>query len=223
MLDLDHQHAGKAGRGPVAEELVRVLGLHAVVAVEPEACAVDARDRGVRRCLPPAADGLGEVAVKDHQRIARVGVLVEPLRQQHMGAEEYRPTPELGQQPALNTLVADVPGRRGIGNGWNLLIEHQSRRGGSEPAIDSDPTGRAVPVAGLSVPLLPFASIRGELEHAAVRQPECFVAVEHCLDPVAAGRQRAQAPDGISERRRSHPLAAPRAPAFHVETEDLLG
>lgn len=77
----------------------------------------------VRRLFAEAADRLGEVPVEDHERLARVRVLVEAERKEHVGAQKDVAAPELRQALAADTLVPDpVRGGR-IGYGWDHPVE----------------------------------------------------------------------------------------------------
>jgi hypothetical protein len=118
VLDLEHEEARKAGAGPGLVELVRLLLLDPVVAVQAEALAVVWLQVGIRRHLAEALERVREVAVVHDQRIARLRMLVEAVRQQHDGAELHRPAPELREQlgepaacdcgtPDLRTRVAE--------------------------------------------------------------------------------------------------------------------
>ncbi len=98
VLNLDDQHPRKARRNPLLIELVGLLLLDAVVAGQVEALAVVGLQIRVGRRGAEVAEIIHKMVVKDDQREARVGVLVEALGHQHDGAQEHRPAPEFGQQ-----------------------------------------------------------------------------------------------------------------------------
>ena len=162
VLDLDHDDAREAGSRPLLVELVRVLLLDDVVAGEVEAGGEVGLQCRVRRLGTEAGERVRKVPVIDEQRIARLGMRVPALGQQHVGADVHRPAPELRQQLALDALVADVfrVGRpRDLGDD---LVE----RDGHRPALRLDAhLGRgAVEVAGRAVPLLALATVHRQLD-----------------------------------------------------------
>ena len=109
VLDLDDEEAREARARPVLVELVRLLLLDAVVAVELEALAsTRASGSGSGGVSRKPSKVVREVAVEDRQRVARLGMLVEALGQQHVRAEVHRPAPELRQPLALDPDVLDV-------------------------------------------------------------------------------------------------------------------
>jgi len=177
---------------------VGVLLLDPVVAVQVEALAVLAGLGGVRRLRPEAAEVGREMPVVDHQRIARVGVALIALRQEDVGSESDRPAPKPAEPLGGDGEVLDVFGVRGLRDRRDLLVQGQRDRsplGG----IQLHPARRAVEVARLAAPLLPFPPVRRQLDGVAVGAVEGLVAVEQRLDPVAALRQAREVPNRIPE------------------------
>ncbi len=123
VLNLDHEHSGEARAGPVLVELIGILLLDPVVALELEPSARVRHQVGIGRRFPPSADRLRKVPVRDHQGIAGVGVLVEALGQEHVRAKIDWAAPELGEKPALDPHVLDVLGLLGRRNRGDLLIQ----------------------------------------------------------------------------------------------------
>ena len=198
MLDLDDDRAREAGRRPVLVELVGLLLLDPVVALELEALAVLRLQVRVRRHLAEAADRLGEVAVEDDERVARVGVLVEAERQEDVRAEEDVAPPELRQALAADALVLDVLRRGRLGNGRDHLVEDDRDRVRTR-RVDLDLLRGAVQVAGREVPVLAFAAVHRQLDRVPVRAVERLVAVEDGLDEIRALRDAREALEGVAE------------------------
>ena len=71
--------------------------LDPVVAGKVEAGGVLALQVGVRRFFPPIPEGVGEVAVVDGDRVARLRMLVEAVGYEEPGPEFGGSPPELGQ------------------------------------------------------------------------------------------------------------------------------
>ncbi len=76
------------------------------------------------------------MAVKDHQRIAGIGVVLEAVRQQDVGAQVHGSAPEFAEQFALDADVFHVPGVGGWFDWRDDLIEldRDNRVGGAGPA-----------------------------------------------------------------------------------------
>ncbi len=193
MLDLDQQHAREARRDPVEVRLPGVLLLDPVVALEPEALAVVRLEAGIGRQLAEAGRVRRKMAVRNHERIARLGMLVESPRQPHPGTEMDLATPEPRQALAADAHVTDVLGllllerldRR------NLLVKHE-RDAALAARLDAHRHRRRIEIAGLAVPDLSLALVRRQAEPAAIAANEGLVAVQHRLDPVLPGRQQLQ-------------------------------
>ena len=123
VLDLDDQEAREVVGDPALVEVVRFFLLDPVVAAEVEALGVVGLEVRVRRLGAKASEVRGEVPVEDAQGVARLGVFVEALGQEHVGAEEHRPPPELAQQIALDADVLDELGVLRRLDGGDLLVE----------------------------------------------------------------------------------------------------
>jgi hypothetical protein len=219
-LDLDHQEAGEVGTDPLFVEGVGLLLLDAVVAVDPKTLRVLALEVGVGRFGAEIADVFWKVAVKNHQRIARLRMLVVAVRQEHVGAEKHRPSPELGQQFALNADVPDVLGVRRWLDGWNDLVELDSDD--RVPfRVEVDLPRRAVVIARGAIPLLPLSAVHRQLHRVTVSAVECFVPMEHGLQPVRARRHVAEALDRIADDRSINDDRFSGCQAIDANAEDL--
>jgi len=221
VLDLDQQHARETLAGPGLEELPLELLLDAVVTRELEALAVVGLERGIGRRLAPARRRRRKVAVVDHERIARARMVVEALRQGDEGAEVRVATPELRETLAADADVFDPRRVLELRQRRDDLAQYQLRqRACVESATPAQRHGSRVEIARLLAPLLTFALVGGQLEHAAVAQAERLVAVEEGLHPVVAGWQIGDGPHRKTEGRRIDFAAAAGAPALDVEAEE---
>src|SRR5688572_24678193 len=108
MLNLDQQNAREIRTRPVAVELVRVLLLNAVVAMQVEALVEIGSEIGIGRCCAPVAEVVWEMTVVDDQRITGIRMCVEAFRQQHMRTQIHVATPELAQSLTANLDVLYV-------------------------------------------------------------------------------------------------------------------
>ena len=165
VLDLDQEHSGKPGAGPVLVELVRQFLFDAVVARQLEALTEVGLQVGVRRCFSPAGQTRREVPVVDDQRVAGVGMVVVAPRQQHPRGQVHVTSPERREPLAANPHVLDVLGflLREVVNGRHFLVEGQAdyligRR------IHRQALGHGVEVARLARPLLALAFVWGQLD-----------------------------------------------------------
>ena len=103
-----------------------------VVAGQVEPFAVVGLEVRVGRLLAETAERLGKMAVEDDQRVARLGMGVEALGQEHVGAQVHGPAPELGEPLALDSLVLDVLGGCGLGDRRDDLVEPDADRRGAD-------------------------------------------------------------------------------------------
>src|ERR1700722_9334710 len=110
MLDLHNQEARKVGRDPLLVEPVRFFLLNAVVSLDVEPLAVGGLQVGIGRRGSKIVEVIDKMIVKDHQREARVRMVVEALRYQNDGTYFHRASPELCKHRALSADVADVVG-----------------------------------------------------------------------------------------------------------------
>ena len=133
--------------------------------------------------------------VIDDERIARIRVFAETLRQRDEGGEVHVPAPELRQPLAADTHVLDPVG----------LLERLDRR---DPFGQRECGAAAVPanchrlrveVAGLGAPLLALALVGRHFQFATIAHAESLVAVQEGLHAILAGRQVAQLADGKTE------------------------
>ena len=76
----------------------------------------------LRRRLAPVRDGAPIVSLAHHERIARLGMLVEGFRQQDDRVKIHRAAPELAEKRALEPHVLHVLGVLGLGDGRDFLI-----------------------------------------------------------------------------------------------------
>ena len=202
VLDLHDDHAREAGSRPVLVELVRPLLLRAVVALPLEAVGEVGLQVGVGRLLAPAAEGVREVAVVDHQGVARLRVLVEAEGQEEHRPQVHVPAPELREQLAADALVADVLRvlRRGMGGiAWSRAIA----TGACALRVELDLARRAQEVAGGTIPLLPFPAVHGKLHHVAIGAAEGLVLVEQRLHVVGP---RGQLPQAVQRKAEDAPI-----------------
>jgi hypothetical protein len=72
MLDLDDQQAREVGARPLPVEVVGLLLLDPVVAIDAEALAVRALETRIGRFGTEPAEVRGKVAVEDGDRVARL-------------------------------------------------------------------------------------------------------------------------------------------------------
>ena len=137
--------------------------------------------------------------MEDHQRIARIGMLIKARGQQHMRADVDIPSPELRQKRAADADMSDKLGVRLARDRRDHLIEGQGealrmRR------IDVQLDGLGIDIAGLGRPLLTLALVRRELQRSSVGEVKGLVTVQHRLNEVVALRQLRQRPRRPAER-----------------------
>ena len=109
-------------------ELVGLFLLNAVVACNVEALAVVRLQIGIGRLGAEAVEIGVEVVFDDDEREMNIGMLVEALGHQHVGAEIHGTSPEFGEQRALDFDVADVLGVLRRRDGRDFLVEHDRDR-----------------------------------------------------------------------------------------------
>ncbi len=220
MLDLHQQDAREARANPILIQLICELLLDAVVSREIEARRVIRLERGVRRRLAEAIDPRREMPVIDHQRVARIGMCVEPLGEQNPGPEVHVAPPELREPLRANAQVlhilrflpAEIRDRR------NFLGQLERN-----PAIrrHRHVHGLRIQVSWLPRQLLPFPVIGRELQRVAIAPAKGFVAVHerlHAISPWLKLPQRRQwIPEGIAV----HDRRSPRTPPVHVHPGHL--
>src|SRR5579859_1921323 len=188
VLDEEEQHARELAGGPVLIKLKLRLG-----ALEGEA-----GHAGVRRRGAEAGEVAREMAVIHEKGIAGVGMGSPAFGKDHDGAEVHGLAPEFCKDLALHANVLDpfgVFGRRYGGDEFGEM-DLKSFRGGG---IEMDFFGDAIEVAGLGVPVLPFAFVHRELDGVAVGAMEGGVFVQDALDPILAGGNVAEIGGGIAE------------------------
>ncbi|MFT3764561.1 MAG: hypothetical protein QM820_03450 [Minicystis sp.] len=193
-----------------------------VVPLEAEALAVLGLQVRIGRLLAEFVERRLEVAVVQEQRVARLGVLVEALGQEHGGAEEHVAAPELREQLAPHADVLDVPRVLRRLDRRDLLIEreaHDVARG----RIDLQLHGLRDQVAGRLVPFLALAAVHRQLHHVAVGAMEGLVTVEDGLHEVLARREVREARDREAERRAVDDRGRAGREPIGVDAEDLLG
>ena len=158
--------------------------------------------------------------VHEH-RVARVGMRVPALRQEHDRAEEHRAAPELREAIVLHAQVLHLRGvlrRRGRRN----LLVHRDPDFAAARGVDVHLHRLAVEVARLRVPVLSLALVHRHLDRVAVAAVERLVAIDQRLDEIVARRDVAQA-----ARRPPHHLVVDdeiraRLEAVDVDAEDRL-
>src|SRR5215472_365301 len=131
VLDLDYQKPRKIRRDPLLVRLVRLFLLDSVVAGNVEALVVVGLESGVGRRGPEAVEVYWKMAVKDGERVPRLGVRVEALRHEHVRAEIHRAPPKTSQQLRLNAHVADILRIFQRRNGRDFLGERERSGGGT--------------------------------------------------------------------------------------------
>ena len=94
-MDLDDEHAGCIGCDPVLVKIVSMFLNDPVVAFDVEAGAVDRLEVWIGRLYPKAAEIAREVPLKNTPRLAGFRVVIETLRQEHVGAQVGGPAPKL--------------------------------------------------------------------------------------------------------------------------------
>ena len=221
VLDLDHDRPREARPSPVLEELMRLRLLDPVVALEVKAVLVHGLEVRIRRLFAEALDGFGEVPVEDHERVARVRVVLEAERKEDVRAEKNVAPPELRQALAPDALVLDPLRGRRLGNGRDHLVERDGDRFGPG-GIDLDALRRAVQVAGREVPVLTLAAVHRQFHGMAVGAVEGLVLVEDGLHEIRAFRNRGETLQRVPEDGRVERDLAARTPHVHVDPEDLL-
>ena len=223
MLDFDDDHARVVRAGPFLVEPVSVILDDLVVAREMKALVVVRLEVLIRRLLAETAERLGKVPVEDDERVARVGMTLKTLGQEDVSAQMHGPSPEFSEELALDSLVLDVPGRLGLGNCRNHLVETDDDGcGGTRARLDRHFLRRAVEIARGLVPLLAFAAVHGKLERVAVATVHGLVQMNHCLNAILAGRKETHVFKRISDRGRIDDDLRIGLKIIDVEAEDLL-
>src|SRR5262249_38235264 len=198
MLNFDNDEAREVWADPVLVKLIGILLLDFVIARDFETVVVIGLQVRIGRRFAESAEGLREMAVKHHQRVTSLGMLVETVWHQDAGAEVYRAPPEFRQLLALNLYVLDVSGVLGRLDRRYHLIERDRNRL-RLARIDLDLSRLAVEIAGGQVPMLPFSAIHRQLYPMPVRPFEGLVLMQQRLDPVSPGGNLSQAFSRIAE------------------------
>ncbi len=159
--------------------------------------------------------------MEDDERVARLGVLVEAVGQEHDRSQVHGPPPELRQPLALDADVLHIPGVLRLRDGRDRLLQvdphHLVLRG-----VDRDLARGAEQVARCPAPLLALAAVHGQLHDVAVGPVEGLVPVEEDLDTVPAGFHLGEALRRKAEDAPVEDRVLARPPAIHVDAEDLL-
>ena len=109
VLHFDDDKARKIFPGPLLIEMVGLLLFDLRVPVDSEPFAIVGRVHvGIGRLRPEAAEVRREMTVVNHQGVMGVGVLVESIGEENIGADEHRLSPEGRQQFTLDPDVLDV-------------------------------------------------------------------------------------------------------------------
>ena len=135
------------------------------------------------------------MVVKDGDGKVGIGVLVETLRHQDDRGEIHRRAPELCQQPALDTDVANVLGIRYRGDGRDDFGEPDGK---VCVIVDVHFNRPGVKIARGEVPVLAFAAVRRQLHGSAIRAVESLVNVEHGLHVIIARGHLVEGADGVT-------------------------
>ncbi len=220
VLDLDDEEAGEAGRGPLLEELVGFLLLDAIVAGEFEAVGVVGLEGVVGWLGAEAFEVGGEVAVEEHEGEFGLGVLVEAVWQEDVGAEVHGAAPEFGEAVALDAYVFDVLCVLWRGDGGDGFGEGELEAGAG---LDGELDGFGEEVAGGAVPLAAFATVGREFEGMAIGAAEGLIEIEENLDVVVAGRELGEAADGVAVGFGGEDVGGARGELVDVGAEDDLG
>ena len=195
--------------------------LDPVVAGEVEAGGVLALQVGVRGPLPPAPEGVGEMAVVDRDRIARLRIFVEAVRNEYPGPEFGGSPPELGEEIALDPDVLHVVRLGRYRQRGDLLVERDVDPGrSSRPQHDRLGGGDQVP--RLAVPLLSLTPVGRELDGVAIGAVVGLIPVQKRLNPVLPGRDILQAADRVAEGPAVHQHRISRRPPLDVHPERQL-
>ncbi len=128
MLDLDDDHARVVGAGPFLVEAMGVVLDDPVVAGQMKPFVVVGLEVLVGWLFAETAESLGKMAVEDDQRIARIRVGLKAFGKEHVSAQVHGASPELGEQVALDPLVLDILGGRGLGDLGDDLVEPDGDR-----------------------------------------------------------------------------------------------
>ena len=196
-------------RGPIEVEAMRVLQVHQIFAVN------------VRRRLLFKEIPIGfEMPLMDKQRIVRGRMLVETFRQNNDRTEVHRTSPESGEELALHADVFDVLGVARRGDGRVLCVERNANGSGGL-RIEVDAHWSIEQIAGLFVPMLPFAHVRRKLDGVAVGPVKSLVDVQDRLDVVIAGGEVREILDGITEGRRVDDPRSVGLPIVDIQPEKL--
>ncbi len=122
MLDLDDEKSRKSGRDPLLIELVGLLLLDTVVAGEVKTLAVVGLQVRIGRLGAEAFEVGGEVTMKDRDRVARFGMLVESGRHEHIRSKVHGAAPEFGKQFDRILMCRTYFVSLGGGNRRDLLV-----------------------------------------------------------------------------------------------------
>ena len=189
VLDLDHQEAREILAESISGRRRR----------PPAAGCGCSRRGGTARNSPASGSGSGgvvrklvdvvrEVAVEHHQRIVRVRMLVEPLRQQDVGRRDTSGRPQNFDSSSLLMRMCLTNAVSALGcDRRDLLVERERDRRRVWPRHARSPAWNRGCRA--SLPVLPLALVRRQLDHRAVGAVEGLVAVQHRLHEIVAGRQ----------------------------------
>ena len=221
VIDFRDEDAREFRRDPLLIELVGLFLLNAVVAGDVEAFAVVRLQIGIGRLGAKAAEVGIEVVFVDDDRKMNVGMRIESLGHQHVGAQEHGPSPELGEQRALNLEVPDVLRVLRRRDRRDFLVEHNRNRLGRRSQRDFLRSG--IEIARRKVPVLAFAAIHGQLHGVAVGAVESLVAMQHGLHVILSRRHVAQTADGIAVGGIIHHYGLARLHAVNVHAEHHLG
>ena len=222
MLDLDDQHPRVRRAGPVLIELVREFLLDAVVTREVEALGIVGFEIRIGRRLAEAAEGVREMAVIDHERIARIRMRVEAVGQKDVRAQVHVTTPELREFLAAHADVLDVLRVLGRRDGRNFLVEsdrHHAPPGG----VDRDLLRGRIEVPRRALPMLALAAIHWQFHHVPIGALERLVLMKHGLNAVRARWDLFHRLNGIAEHEGVEGRLVAGLPVIHVDAEHLLG
>src|SRR5581483_6585635 len=206
---------------PLLIELIPFFLLDAVVTRNVKPLAVVRFQIRIGRFSAKTSEVCVEVIFCNDQGISDIGMGIEALGHEHVGAQVYRTPPEPGQKLALNfemLYVLRVPRRR---YRRNLLVENDGNR--LRRGTHRNLARRRIQVSGRQVPVLPLATIHGELEGVSIAAMKGLVAVQDDLQIVVARLNLSQTAHGIARCRLIEHHGLPGPHPFNVHAEYHLG
>ena len=222
MLNLDDQEPRELGVIPSLIEVIGLLLLDQVVALNTEALGILGFESLIRRRGPEPPEVRRKVPVEHHQGIFCLGMLVKILRQEHVCTEVHVTPPECRQFFRLDPDVFDPFRVFGLLDLGDHLVHDQVQ---VHLALFryGHPDRLAVKVARRAVPLLTFPIVHGKFHLVPGGEVESLVHVKQGLHIIITGLQFRQAFKGKSEGLLIHGDRFARGQGLHVHPEHGLG